>query len=157
MPSDRRSDLSEYKRWRNKSMCRHGENIYKRKDGRCEGRYIVGKTDEGKTRFGYVYGYQYMEVRRKLAAHKTALLTQSLTDAPAQCRITPREWMMPWMENEVSGSVKASSYQTYLTQINKHILPAPGGLHLTQFIISEKSNSSSLPVVSSRPIISSAR
>ena len=64
---------------------------------------------------------------------------------------------MHWMENEVLGSVKASSYQTYLTQINKHILPALGGLYLTQFIISEKSNSSSLPVVSSRPIISSAR
>lgn len=27
-------------------MCRHGENIYKRKDGRYEGRYIVGKTDK---------------------------------------------------------------------------------------------------------------
>lgn len=113
-------------------MCRHGENIYKRKDGRYEGRYIVGKTDEGKTRFGYVYGYQYMEVRRKLAEHKTALLTQSLTDAPARCRITLREWMMHWMENEVLGSVKASSYQTYLIQINKHILPALGGLYLTQ-------------------------
>ena len=114
-------------------MCRHGENIYKRKDGRCEGRYIVGKTDEGKTRFGYVYGYQYMEVRRKLAEHKTALLTQSLTDAPARCRITLRKWMMHWMENEVLGSVKTSSYQTYLIQINKHILPALGGLYLTQF------------------------
>ena len=101
-------------------MCRHGENIYKRKDGRYEGRYIVGKTDEGKTRFGYVYGYQYMEVRRKLAEHKTALLTRSLTDAPARCRIPLREWMMHWMENELLGSVKASSYQTYLTQINKH-------------------------------------
>ena len=140
-----------------KNMPRHGENIYKRRDGRYEGRYVVGKTATGKTKFGYVYGYQYMEVRRKLAAHKTALLTRSLTDAPAHCRITPREWMMHWMENEVSGSVKASSYQTHLTQINKHILPAPGGLYLTQFIISEKSNSSSLPVVSSRPIISSAR
>ena len=48
-------------------MCRHGENIYKRKDGRYEGRYAIGKTAQGKTRFGYVYGYQYMEVRRKLA------------------------------------------------------------------------------------------
>ena len=34
-------------------MCRHGENIYKRKDGRYEGRYVLGKTEEGKTRFGY--------------------------------------------------------------------------------------------------------
>ena len=109
-------------------MCRHGENIYKRKDGRYEGRYVIGKTVEGKTKFGYVYGYQYMEVRRKLAEHKTAQI-----DAPARCRITLREWMMHWMENEVLGSVKASSYQTYLTQINKHILPALGGLYLIQF------------------------
>ena len=114
-------------------MCRRGENIYRRKDGRYEGRYIIGKTDEGKTKFGYVYGYQYMEVRRKLAEHKTAILARSLSDAPARCRITLREWMMHWMENEVLGSVKASSYQTYLTQINKHILPVLGGLYLTQF------------------------
>lgn len=113
-------------------MCRHGENIYRRKDGRYEGRYIIGKTDEGKTKFGYVYAYQYMEVRRKLAEHKTALLTRSLTDAPARCRITLREWMMHWMENEVLGSVKASSYQTYLAQINRHIFPVLGGLYLTQ-------------------------
>lgn len=112
-------------------MCRHGENIYKRKDGRYEGRYIIGKTDEGKTKFGYVYGYQYMEVRRKLVEHKTALLTRSPTDAPTRCRITLREWMMHWRENEVLGSVKASSYQTYLAQINRHILPVLGGLYLT--------------------------
>ena len=113
-------------------MCRHGENIYKRKDGRYEGRYAIGKTAQGKTLFGYVYGYQYMEVRRKLAERRAALLTRSLIDAPTRCRITLREWMMHWMENEVLGSVKASSYQTYLTQINKHILPELGGLYLTQ-------------------------
>ena len=117
---------------------------------------LSGKQTKGRHGLD-MFTVQYMEVRRKLAAHKTALLTRSLTDAPAQCRITLREWMMHWMENEVSGSVKTSSYQTYLTQINKHILPALDGLYLTQFIISEKSNSSSLPVVSSRPIISSAR
>ena len=112
-------------------MCRHGENIYRRKDGRYEGRYVIGKTAEGKTRFGYVYGYQYMEVRNRLAEHKAALV-RPLTEPPARCRITLREWMMHWMENEMLGSVKASSYQTYLTQINKHILPELGGLYLTQ-------------------------
>ena len=80
---------------------------------------MIGKTAEGKTRFGYVYGYQYMEVRNRLAEHK-AVLVRPLTEPPARCRITLREWMMHWMENEMLGSVKASSYQTYLTQINKH-------------------------------------
>lgn len=108
-------------------MCRHGENIYKRKDGRYEGRYVIGKTAQGKTRFGYVYGYQYMEVRNRLAERRAALI-----EPPAHCRITLREWMLSWMENELLGSVKASSYQTYLTQINKHILPKLGGLYLTQ-------------------------
>lgn len=31
-------------------MARHGENIYKRKDGRYEGRYVTGKTINGKTK-----------------------------------------------------------------------------------------------------------
>ena len=112
-------------------MCRHGENIYRRKDGRYEGRYVIGKTAQGKTRFGYVYGYQYMEVRNRLAEHKSAL-ARPLTEPPARCRITLREWMMHWMKNELLGSVKASSYQTYLTQANRHILPMLGGLYLTQ-------------------------
>lgn len=34
-------------------MARKGENIYKRKDGRYEGRYIKGYGANGETRFGY--------------------------------------------------------------------------------------------------------
>lgn len=52
-------------------MPRHGENIYKRRDGRYEGRYVVGKTATGKTRFGYIYGCQYTEVRNKLLQKKS--------------------------------------------------------------------------------------
>lgn len=40
-------------------MSKRGENIYKRKDGRYEGRYVIGKTPAGKTKFGYIYGKQY--------------------------------------------------------------------------------------------------
>ena len=36
-------------------MSRKGENIYKRKDGRWEGRYIKSKSPSGKTQYGYVY------------------------------------------------------------------------------------------------------
>ena len=52
-------------------MPRHGENIYKRRDGRYEGRYVIGKNATGKTRFGYVYGYQYAEVRNTLLRKKS--------------------------------------------------------------------------------------
>lgn len=36
-------------------MPRKGENIYKRKDGRWEGRYIKSRTPAGKANYGYVY------------------------------------------------------------------------------------------------------
>lgn len=34
-------------------MSRKGENIYKRKDGRWEGRYVKSKSPSGKTQYGY--------------------------------------------------------------------------------------------------------
>ena len=48
-------------------MPRKGENIYKRKDGRWEGRYIKSRTLEGKARYGYVYARSYRETKVKLA------------------------------------------------------------------------------------------
>ena len=48
-------------------MPRRGENIYKRKDGRWEGRYIKSRSTIGKAVYGYVYARTYMEVKEKLA------------------------------------------------------------------------------------------
>ena len=47
-------------------MARRGENIYKRKDGRYEGRYIKAYSIDGKAKNGYVYGKTYSEVKEKL-------------------------------------------------------------------------------------------
>lgn len=110
-------------------MPRHGENIYKRRDGRYEGRYVIGKTATGKTRFGYIYGYQYTEVRNELFRKKAEQLR--LPDCARNCGILLRDWMQYWMENEILGSVKDSSYQTYLRQINVHLLPALGHIPLS--------------------------
>lgn len=47
-------------------MPRRGENIYKRKDGRWEGRYIKEYDISNKAHYGYVYGKTYNEVKSKL-------------------------------------------------------------------------------------------
>ena len=47
-------------------MSRRGENIYKRKDGRWEGRYPKGRLETGKIKYGYVYGHTYQETKQKL-------------------------------------------------------------------------------------------
>ena len=51
-------------------MARHGENIYKRKDGRWEGRYIKGYDADGTAKNGSVYGKTYKEAKEKLAIAK---------------------------------------------------------------------------------------
>lgn len=51
-------------------MPKIGDNIYKRKDGRWEGRYIKGRHLNGKPLYGYVYGKQYKEVKEKLHSLK---------------------------------------------------------------------------------------
>lgn len=51
-------------------MPRRGENIYKRKDGRYEGRYVIGKNEKGQTKFGYVYGRKYTDVYNRLVIKK---------------------------------------------------------------------------------------
>lgn len=45
-------------------MARHGENIRKRKDGRWEARVICGHQANGRTKYKYLYGRTYDEVRR---------------------------------------------------------------------------------------------
>ena len=60
-------------------MPRKGENIYKRKDGRWEGRILVGHDDSGKAVYRSVYPHTYRDVRDKM---KTAphTVTRPSTD-----------------------------------------------------------------------------
>ena len=48
-------------------MPRKGDNIYKRKDGRWEGRFVKGRIN-GRTLFGSVYGKTRKETKGKLTA-----------------------------------------------------------------------------------------
>ena len=47
-------------------MSKKGENIYKRNDGRWEGRYKCGFDENGKTKYKSVYSKSYKECKIKL-------------------------------------------------------------------------------------------
>lgn len=51
-------------------MSRKGENIYKRKDGRWEARYIKEHRINGRIHYGYCYGKTYHEARDKELAER---------------------------------------------------------------------------------------
>ena len=78
-------------------MARHGENIYQRKDGRYEGRYVLGKKPNGQTRFGYVYGRKYVEVQRLLLQKKA----EHIPSSGLQPSVRLQDWAFFWLENEV--------------------------------------------------------
>ena len=111
-------------------MARHGENIYRRKDGRYEGRYVIGKTITGRTRFGYVYGHKYAEVKKDLLLKK-AEHARTAPTVNGVCQSTVSEWMAYWLENEILGSVKPSSYQTYVSLMNRCLIPQLGSIRLS--------------------------
>lgn len=109
-------------------MARRGENIYKRKDGRYEGRYVTGKTVKGKTKFGYVYGHSYTDVRLQLMQKK--LETSFQREKSSKDHLTVQAWFTYWMQTYITGSVKLSSYQSYQTILKTHIFPQLGHLSL---------------------------
>ena len=47
-------------------------------------------------------------------------------------RGTLADWMEHWMENELLGSIKESSWQTYRNLLTHHLLPMLGGYVLTR-------------------------
>lgn len=63
-------------------MPRKGENIYKRKGSRWEGKYIRSYDAERKTKYAYIHGKPYSEMKQKLAdersnAKKASVSTRS--------------------------------------------------------------------------------
>ena len=59
-------------------MPRKGENIYKRKDGRWEGRFIKQRTSDV-AKYGYIYGKSYLEVKKKLEFEKKCVILHPLS------------------------------------------------------------------------------
>ncbi|MBQ8649281.1 MAG: site-specific integrase [Clostridia bacterium] len=103
-------------------MSKKGENIYKRKDNRWEGRYIRFHDFTGKAKYGYVYGKTYKEAKEKLAAAKN------------QNGIKPKEvkknfafYCDEWLVLH-RNRVKESTYVKYYIIINNHLKPQFGEL-----------------------------
>lgn len=106
-------------------MARHGENIYKRKDGRWEGRYIKGYDAEGKSIPGYVYGKTYKEAKEKLTIAKVNAKEKVKR---ISSDMTVSDWFDKWLDSQ--KRIKRSSYTTYSSNINKHIKKRLGKIKL---------------------------
>lgn len=105
-------------------MSKRGENIYKRKDGRWEGRFVKGRLD-GKTRYGYVYGGTYKEVKDKLseiAKEKAELLERELCAKEGMPEDGFAALAGEWLDS-LKPQLKESSAVKYENILNAHLLP----------------------------------
>ena len=91
-------------------MARKGENIYKRKDGRWEGRYIKSRSSTGKANYGYVYAKSYREVKAKLISQlrKLSLVTSYI------CYKVHRAWIRCKKSQRNIGSCQREYYNESL-------------------------------------------
>ncbi|WP_427814961.1 tyrosine-type recombinase/integrase (plasmid) [Enterococcus sp. 22-H-5-01] len=110
-------------------MSKKGENIYKRKDLRWEGRYIKGRKENGKIQYGYIYGKSYSEVKKNLYIQKVR--HQKIIELNGESAITYQSFCLDWL-NKRQIILKKSTYATYLYKLKKYVFPYIGEIPLNQ-------------------------
>lgn len=103
-------------------IARRGENIYKRKDGRYEGRYIKEYNSAGKAVYGYVYSKSYSDIKSRLNNMKYSQSQINHED------ITIAQALNMWINEK--NDIKETTRQIYIGHIKNHILPQIGSLKL---------------------------
>lgn len=99
-------------------MPRTGENIYKRKDGRYEARYIAEHDKNGKAIYKSIYGYSKAEVREKVEAAKIELFGETSPLAGKTFREVAEEYL-----EDARGTIASTTYDRYLDALERDIYP----------------------------------
>lgn len=110
-------------------MPRKGENIYKRKDGRWEGRYIKDRLPDGKAVYGYVYARSYRELKNDMVCiHLQRERHQLYATGRAQATDF-QSAADQWLES-IRPHIKESTRMKYQNLMSAYILPTLGSQSL---------------------------
>ena len=111
-----------------------GENIFKRRDGRWEERYVKNRAPYGQIIYGFCYGKSYKEVKEKVARFKSSE-PKMANISTYSARKKFADFCNDWLES-CQGRLKASTCERYRTAVERHIKPNLGNC-LPQSITSE--------------------
>lgn len=101
-------------------MAKAGSNIYRRKDGRYEGRVFIGRSVYQKPQYIYVYARTLREVKQKMKEIKKRKPVNKDELNLRMCE-GAKEWLQ-----EKRGEWKATTYDTYLRLVERYIVPILG-------------------------------
>lgn len=116
-------------------MPRRGENIYKRKDGRWEGRYIRGHSPSGRAEYGYVYASSYRECRAKRQQR-----LESLQELPMKTSSLTLDQTAERFLADKQDKLKQSTLARYAYILEHYILPALGAVLVCQLTANQISD-----------------
>ena len=107
-------------------MSRTGENIYRRKDGRWEGRFIRERIG-GKAKYASVYGGTYRETKKKLDEAKERQARMNRATKAGKVADIGNSWL-----SEAATFLKKSSVNKYEDILRNYILPEFGENDLSE-------------------------
>lgn len=97
-------------------MARRGENIYKRRDGRWEGR--VRRLD-GKYQYVYAKTYKSVKEKKSQLQNQTAKRTEQVPSAP----VNAADLFESWLTGELSGRVRPTTFESYYRCLTHYVIP----------------------------------
>ena len=104
-------------------MPRRGENIYKRKDGRWEARYVKEINADGRKKYGSVYADNYKEVKAKQQQY----LLHPAKTACGAANLTIMDLITEWLDS-INNHIKPNTYQKYESVCRNHIIKEIGSV-----------------------------
>lgn len=105
-------------------MPKRGENIYKRKDGRWEGRVRKPEPSETGGKYKYIYGRTYKEVKEKMEVYKKEPFRKTCLHV-----WNMREAVEAWLKYG-KADWKPTTYRTYRQIAEKYIVPFLGNMKI---------------------------
>lgn len=111
-----------------------GENIYKRKDGRWEARYIKERKSDGTLRYGYSYGHTYAEAKEKAEIARLEVLSNQRTIE--RSAVSFQDASQKWLIRKTCR-LKQSTWHRYAAMVSGHLGTFFNGMDIRQITSDE--------------------
>lgn len=108
-------------------MSKRGINIYKRKDGRWEARYVRELNPDGTKKYGSVYGKSYREAREK----QLLCMQGAAPIRKANSNMRLEDLMWKWLHAN-ADTIKKTTYYKYESMISTHLTSGIGQIPIRQ-------------------------
>lgn len=105
-------------------------SIHKRKDGRWEGRYVIGRNEKGLPKTKNVLAKTKRECEEKLKALRDSI--RGAEPERPKVDMTFGAWMDRWYQTECKPAIRPKTQADYENRIYQHIIPELGHIPLAK-------------------------